>query len=86
MHYNQRGISPLDSSAASNQLDQQIPGSSNLPNILAFPPSSLDISFDDLVIDQVKMAWKKIMQDEGDGGVDESEFMKFESRENVGDE
>ncbi|KAF5865314.1 Rab proteins geranylgeranyltransferase componentA [Aspergillus alliaceus] len=52
------------------------------PNILCFPPPSLDLAFDDAVIDRVRDAWNLIMGDEAN----EYEFMNFEDRERADDE
>ncbi|KAG2419020.1 hypothetical protein HFD88_002124 [Aspergillus terreus] len=46
-------------------------------NILAFPPPSLDLAFDDSVLDTVKEAWRLVMGDETAG----QEYMVFEDRE-----
>lgn len=45
---------------------------------MAFPPSSLDLAFDDEVLRRVEEVWK---------GVDgEGEFMQFEERGGLGDD
>ncbi|EAW08892.1 putative Rab geranylgeranyl transferase escort protein [Aspergillus clavatus NRRL 1] len=49
-------------------------------NILCFPPPSLDLAFDDTLIDVVKDAWRRIV---GDDAPDD--FMKFEDREGISD-
>lgn len=46
-------------------------------NILAFPPPSLDLAFDDSVLDTVKEAWRLVMGHETAG----QEYMVFEDRE-----
>ncbi|KAL3466831.1 GDP dissociation inhibitor [Aspergillus heterothallicus] len=51
-------------------------------NLIRFPPPSLDLAFDDSVIDLVKAAWTMIMKDE----VSPDHFMKFEDRESYDDE
>lgn len=56
---------------------------SSLPdNVICFPPSGLDLAFEDATLDMVKEAWKLIMGD----GFSEDEFMKFEDREAAQDE
>ncbi|KAF2648533.1 hypothetical protein K491DRAFT_612584 [Lophiostoma macrostomum CBS 122681] len=45
-----------------------------------FPPPSLDLAFDDAVLDHVQEAWRKIMGD------DAGEFLVFEDREAYADE
>ena len=51
---------------------------SSLPdNVICFPPSNLDLAFDDATLDMVKAAWKRTMGDD----VSDDEFMKFEDRE-----
>ncbi|KAL2001950.1 hypothetical protein VTN02DRAFT_966 [Thermoascus thermophilus] len=47
--------------------------------ILSLPPPSLDLAFDDGLIDAVRTAWKKVLGDE----VRDEEFMNFEDREGV---
>ncbi|KAL2820000.1 GDP dissociation inhibitor [Aspergillus granulosus] len=51
-------------------------------NLIRFPPQSLDLAFDDSVIDLVKDAWTIIMGD----GASPDHFMKFEDRESYDDE
>ncbi|KAL3493547.1 GDP dissociation inhibitor [Aspergillus germanicus] len=51
-------------------------------NLVRFPPPSLDLAFDDSVIDLVKDAWIRIMGDESSP----DHFMKFEDRESYDDE
>lgn len=48
-------------------------------NILCFPPPSLDLIFDDKMIDRVKSVWQKIMGEDAQG------FMTFEDKEGMGD-
>ncbi|RAL10988.1 putative Rab geranylgeranyl transferase escort protein [Aspergillus homomorphus CBS 101889] len=50
--------------------------------IVRLPPSSLDLAFDDSLIDTVKDAWQAIM---GDDAIDH-EFMTFEDREGAYEE
>jgi hypothetical protein len=49
--------------------------------VLTFPPASLDLSFDDALVDSVRAVWRKIMDAEFDDGG----FLRFEERENIGD-
>lgn len=50
--------------------------------VFEFPSPSLGLAFDDQSLDAVKDAWKLVVKDEAlDDG-----FMKFESRESIGDE
>ncbi|KAL4890717.1 GDP dissociation inhibitor [Aspergillus ambiguus] len=51
-------------------------------NILSFPAPSLDLAFDDSVLDTVKEAWQIVMGNEGA----DHEYMVFEDRENPEDE
>lgn len=58
-------------------------GSENLPagaHILKFPPSPLDLAFDDKVLENVKAIWQKIV------GEDAGEFLVFQDRESYDDE
>jgi len=48
-------------------------------HIMSFPPASLDLAFDDDLIDGVEAVWKKIVASESD----EVKFMQFEEREAV---
>ncbi|KAE8374802.1 hypothetical protein BDV26DRAFT_269288 [Aspergillus bertholletiae] len=76
LRYTQLGVS--SNSANPNSFKFEDPSSS----ILCFPPPSLDLAFDDALIDQVKDAWKLVMGDEAD----EQEFMDFEDREHADDD
>jgi hypothetical protein len=49
-----------------------------LPNndhVIRFPPPSMDLAFDDTVLDTVKEVWQKIVGD------DAGEFLMFQDRE-----
>lgn len=48
--------------------------------VLEFLPSSLDLVFDDAIIEDVKRIWQKIM------GEDATDFLVFEEREGLGAE
>lgn len=50
--------------------------------VFEFPSPSLGLAFDDESLDAVKEAWKLVVKDEASDDV----FMKFESRESMGDE
>jgi hypothetical protein len=54
-------------------------GSETLPSdtnhVIRFPPPSLDLAFDDTVLENVKEVWQKIVGDEG------GEFLVFQDRE-----
>ncbi|KAL4924746.1 putative Rab geranylgeranyl transferase escort protein [Aspergillus undulatus] len=50
--------------------------------VIRFPPPSLDLAFDDSIIDLVKDAWTMVMGDEASKEI----FMKFEDREDYDDE
>jgi Rab proteins geranylgeranyltransferase component A len=67
---------PLNAKSTS-QLHQDRSG-----RVLAFPPGSGDLSFDDNVLDSVKEAWKNILGDEAK----DDEFMRFQERELQGDD
>ncbi|KAL2830201.1 GDP dissociation inhibitor-domain-containing protein [Aspergillus cavernicola] len=51
-------------------------------NVIRFPPPSLDLSFDDSIIDLVKDAWNVVMDNEASP----EEFMSFTDRESYDDE
>lgn len=50
--------------------------------VMRFPPASLDLAFDDGLVDSVKAVWRQVM------GVESKDvdFMRFEEREVVGDD
>ncbi len=54
-------------------------GSETLPSdndhVIRFPPPSMDLAFDDTVLDTVKEVWQKIVGD------DAGEFLVFQDRE-----
>ncbi|KAE8327640.1 GDP dissociation inhibitor-domain-containing protein [Aspergillus sergii] len=76
LRYTQLGLSSNGANAHSSKFE----GPSS--NILCFPPPSLDLGFDDALIDRVKEVWKLVMGDEAN----EQEFMNFEEREHADDE
>jgi Rab proteins geranylgeranyltransferase component A len=50
--------------------------------MICLPPLSLDIAFDDKIIDAVKAAWKTILGND----VTDAEFMNFDDRVGLDDE
>lgn len=94
MHYISRGLSPVhvfardtttggsDMASAAKQASNNLTPTPKLAGVLAFPPPSLDLAFDDSVIDHVMSAWRQIMGDEAD----DATFMRFERRESEFDE
>ncbi|KAE8340140.1 hypothetical protein BDV24DRAFT_134292 [Aspergillus arachidicola] len=76
LRYTQLGLSSNGANAQSSKFE----GPSS--NILCFPPPSLDLGFDDALIDRVKEVWKLVMG----GEANEQEFMNFEEREHADDE
>ena len=83
MHYNLRGISPLRSYQDRKANVSTTLVSAKSDYVLVFPPQSLDLAFDDSLIDHVRTAWFKIMGKDPDF---EEAFMKFERREDVVDD
>ncbi|GAB7352575.1 hypothetical protein MBLNU459_g2959t1 [Dothideomycetes sp. NU459] len=73
LHYEQH----LNIAEASHAAEQ---GNQIKDRVLCFPDPSLDIVFDDAVLDNVKDAWTRIMGDDADG------FMMFQEREGAGEE
>lgn len=63
---------------ASHNADLSCPSKS----VICLPPVSLDLAFDDSLIDTVKKAWELIMGEKAA----QHEFMKFEDREGVYEE
>lgn len=53
-----------------------------IPNGYVFPPSSLDLAFEDDTLDLVKQAWKRVVGDE----VDDADFMMFDDRDGTSDQ
>ena len=49
--------------------------------VLTFPPASLDLAFDDALVDSVRAVWRKTT----DAVSDDAGFLRFEERENIGD-
>jgi hypothetical protein len=74
MSYVQRGRA--SSNAISEPFAQDKSG-----RVLTFPPASLDLSFDDTLVDSVRAVWRKTTDAESD----DAGFLRFEERENIGD-
>jgi hypothetical protein len=74
MFYVQRGRA--SSSTISKPFTQDKSG-----RVLVFPPASLDLSFDDALVDSVRSVWRKTMEAESD----DADFLRFEERESIGD-
>lgn len=67
------------------QSDRSAPGvykSTKSDGILFFAPPSLDLAFDDSVVDSVKESWETVLGAEADGAL----FMSFEDRETYDDD
>jgi hypothetical protein len=52
-------------------------------HVLSLPSPSLDLAFDDDVLETVEGAWKKVMGTR-DGGADAGPFLAFQEREGMG--
>lgn len=50
--------------------------------VISFPPPSVDLAFDDQILDLVQEVWARIMGDEAA----DHDFMNFEDREGADDE
>ncbi|KAL2007570.1 hypothetical protein VTN00DRAFT_9008 [Thermoascus crustaceus] len=74
LRYTQLGLTSEDGDALRTVTDSPVSD-----NILSFPPPSLELAFDDGLIDAVKTAWKTVLGDEAH----DEDFMKFEDREGV---
>lgn len=68
LRYTQSGLS---ASPMTSAVDSSGP-------VLQFPPPTLDLVFDDGMLEQVKAMWEKIKEDGSD-----SEFLTFEERQEV---
>jgi hypothetical protein len=75
MVYIESGRAPSITTSAPLALDRS-------GQIISFPPKSLDLAFDDALVDSVKAVWRKIMGAEAD----DADFLRFEERENIGDD
>lgn len=74
MRYNQLGRLSNDGTSPSIY--------AHSPHVYTFPPSSLDLAFEDETVDMVKQAWMRIVGDE----VDHDDFMIFDDRDGASDE
>lgn len=73
MRYNQLGRLSNDGTSSIHTLSS---------HVYSFPPSSLDLAFEDENVDMVKQAWIKIVGDD----VDHDDFMIFDERDGADDE
>ena len=51
-------------------------------HVMTFPPASLDLAFEDSLIDSVKAVWRRIMGSESE----DINFMQFPDHEGMGDD
>jgi hypothetical protein len=65
----------------SNGETRHLTAEGDVSNLYTFPPSSLDLAFEDDALELAKEAWKKVMGDE----VDDDDFMKFDDRDGASD-
>jgi hypothetical protein len=75
LRYTHRG--PL-----SNGAPQRLIVKNEISHCYTFPPSSLDLAFEDDTLDLVKEAWKKVVGDE----IDDADFMVFDDRDGTSDQ
>ncbi|KAJ5194395.1 GDP dissociation inhibitor [Penicillium cf. griseofulvum] len=75
LRYTHRG--PL-----SNGAPQRLVVEDEIHHCYTFPPSSLDLAFEDDTLDLVKEAWKRVVGDE----VDDADFMMFNDRDGTSDQ
>lgn len=61
---------------------RQLTAEDGIPNYYVFPPSGLDLAFEDDTLDLVKQAWRKVVGDE----VDDADFMMFDDRDGTSDD
>lgn len=74
MRYNQLGRLSTDGTPSTLH--------THSPHVFSFPPSSLDLAFEDDIVDTVKEAWTRIVGDE----VDHDDFMIFVDRDGASDD
>jgi Rab proteins geranylgeranyltransferase component A len=75
MAYIEKGRAPSITASAPFALDRS-------GQIMSFPPKSQDLAFDDALVDSVKAVWRKVMG----AAADDTDFLRFEERENIGDD
>ncbi len=75
MSYVQRGVAALANTSMPFAQDES-------GQVIAFPPASLDLAFDDGLIDNVKAVWSKIVGSD----LDDVDFMQFQGREGMEDD
>jgi Rab proteins geranylgeranyltransferase component A len=75
MSYIQRGRASSDLALAPFAEDKS-------GRVLTFPAISLDLAFDDALLDSVKAVWGKIMGEQADY----AEFLRFTEREHTGED
>lgn len=71
LHYQQSGHDPAV------ETKSNVPSLTRDGNVFTFPVPSLDIAFDDSLIDMVRMVWDAITEDDPDRGT----FLQFTDRE-----
>ena len=74
MSYVQEGRASCPTKASS--FTQDVSG-----HVMTFSPASLDLAFDDALLDSVRAVWKKIMGVEAD----DADFMQFQERADIGE-
>jgi hypothetical protein len=67
---------PIDSQAGSIH-------SSPSGRVLVFPPGSIDLVFDDSILDCVREMWTRVVAAGGDGVVDARDFCRFDDGDGV---
>ncbi|KAI9817530.1 MAG: Rab proteins geranylgeranyltransferase component A [Pycnora praestabilis] len=84
LHYTQTSSSSISSAfnRTTPSSTSPPPAEDSYPNVLRFPSPSLDLAFDDAILQEVKDVWEKIVADDEDKG----EFMVFEDREGMGND
>ena len=75
MSYNEKDRAPSTAVPAAFAHDES-------GQLMVFPQKSLDLAFDDALVDSVKGVWREIMG----SNANDVEFLRFEEREGIGDD
>jgi Rab proteins geranylgeranyltransferase component A len=74
MVYHGTGRGVADGDAAKPRIQTAMSG-----KVMVFPPPSVDLVFDDSILESVKEVWKVVMATKGEEALD-GDFLKFDPR------
>lgn len=75
MVYQSTGHGVRENDAARSQIRSAMSG-----RVMVFPPPSIDLVFDDSILDSVKEVWKRVMALKGDEEARDEDFLIFDPR------